>query len=588
LLNLIALIDRPTAGSYTIGGVDSAKLNERARANLRRCGFGFVFQSFHLIPQRSARENVELGLLYHGTPRRERRKRALEALELVGLAHRANQPANKLSGGERQRVAIARAVVSRAPVVVADEPTGNLDSATSETIVEQLQELHRSGVTVVLVTHEPEVAAVAQRRISVRDGRIVADTFVDAPRALSRAGGLRSGLAQQGAEPSSSRLRPADLLREAWAALKGRRGRSAALLAAVAVAVALVIVTAGLSQTASSQVSDRFDAQRNREVTVTPPSQGTPGGHLAPDAERRVRQLAGVQAAGVLGDYDRHDVKALEDIPAQPVTVVGVSRGLFATAEAQVQWAPGHLHQLGPRELLLGSVTDRQLHLAPLSADPSVLVDGVPFGVVGIVRAARRAPELLASAVMMTKDAATFGHPLDTRVLIRTASGAAPQVARQAPVALDPVNAERFHVNAPADPASLRDEIQADVTTTLIVLTLVAAFASIIGVANAMMMNVVERTGELGLRRAIGARPVHILAQTTVEALLLGIAGGAIGFALGLFGVLVATVAKHWQPVLDLRLVPLALAGGALVGVLGGLAAAVRASRIQPIDALRR
>lgn len=585
LLNLIALIDQPTAGTYAIDDADTAALGERERAQVRGRSFGFVFQSFHLIAQRSARENVELGLLYRGIDPRARRARALEALERVGLAHRADQPANKLSGGERQRVAIARAIVGNAPVVVADEPTGNLDTATSRGIIEQLERLHRAGMTVILVTHDVDVAAVAQRRITVRDGHVVADDAREAPAARTRAGSAPEATPAE----SSSRIRPADLAREAVAAVQGRPGRSAALVAAVAVAVALVMMTAGLSQTASSQVSDRFDAQRNREVTVKAPSTAASGPHLASAAEQRMRALAGVEATGVLDSYDQRSVRTLAlSTSDQQIALAGISPGLLSTAGARVRWAAAHARRLGRRELLVGNVPAKQLQLAPLEADPIVLVDGVPFAAVGIIERVRRAPELLGSIVTTARDATTFGHPIDARVLIRTVPGAAPQVARQAPIALDPVAAERFEVDAPADPNSLRDEIQSDLATTLIVLTLVAALASMIGVANAMMMNVVERTGELGLRRAIGARPVHILAQTTVEAMLLGAAGGAVGFAIGTGGVLAVTVAKHWQPVLDLRLVPLALAGGAAVGVLGGLAAAVRASRIQPSDALRR
>jgi macrolide transport system ATP-binding/permease protein len=590
LLNLIALIDRPSAGTYAIDGVDAASLTERERSDLRRRTFGFIFQSFHLIPHASALQNVELGLLYHGIGPAARRARAMEALERVAMAHRAGQPASKLSGGERQRVAIARAIVGNAPVVAADEPTGNLDSATSRTIVEQLEQLHRTGITVVLVTHDPEVAAVAERRITVRDGRVVADARSDEAAAGSEQVAPVASLAgvpRDGDGTGGARLRSGDLLREAVRALQGRPGRSGALVAAVAVAVALVIVTAGLAQTASSQVSDRFDAQRNRQVTVAAPSGGD-GPQLATGGERRVRALAGVEEAGLLSVYDRRSVKALPTDEGHEVALAGVSPGLLATTDADVRWAEGHDQQLAPRELLIGAVPAKQLELAPLDADPIVLVDGVPFAVVGIVRHVRRAPELLGSIVAMERDASAFGRPLDVRVLIRTAPGAAPQVARQAPIALDPVSAERFEVDAPADPASLRDEIQSDLATTLVVLTLVAALASMIGVANAMLMNVVERIGEIGLRRAIGARPVHVLAQTTTEALLLGIAGGAAGFAIGTLGVLSVTVAKQWQPVLDLRLVPLALAGGAVVGVLGGVAAAVRASRIQPSDALRR
>jgi len=391
----------------------------------------------------------------------------------------------------------------------------------------------------------------------------------------------------------ASRLRSADLLTEALRTIQGRPGRSAALVATVGVAVALVVANLGLAQTASSQVSDRFDARRNKEVTVNVPSafdtgDGAVTAQVAGDAEGRVKDLAGVEQAGMLGNYDERMVQALTTSPAQAVPLVGVSPGLLDTADARIEWAAGYPHRLGARQLVIGAVPAEQLELAAVASDPSVVVDGVPFAVVGVIRGARRAPELLASIVMSRRDASTFGRASGLKVLVQTVPGAAPQVARQAPIALDPVDPSRLEVSAPVDPRSLREEIQSDLATTLLALTLVAALASMIGVANAMMVSVIERIGELGLRRAIGARPIHILSQTTVEALLLGIAGGAVGFLVGTLGVLAVTVAQQWQPVLDIRLVPVALAGGALVGVLGGLAAAIRASRIQPSDALRR
>lgn len=478
--------------------------------------------------------------------------------------------------------------MSNAPIVVADEPTGNLDSVTSGAIVAQLRRLHRNGVTVVLVTHDDDVAAVAERTIALRDGHVVADD-----REIAAGDARWPGRSGADASPShydgqGARLRPGDLLREALSAVESRPGRTAALIGAVAVAVALVILTAGLAQTASSQVSDRFDAQRNREVTVTAPASASGSARLVDSAERRVRSLAGVDEAGTLTVHDQVLAQAIMTGPTQRLPLVGVSPGLLRAAGARVLWSSGHPHRVGAREALLGAVPAAQLELAPLAADPVVLADGVPLAVVGIVRHVRRAPELLGSIVITTFDSATFGDPLDVRVLLETVPGAAPQVARQAPIALDPTAAERFEVDAPADPDSLRDEIQSDLAVTLIVLTVVAALASMIGVANAMMVNVIERTSEIGLRRAIGARPIHVLSQVSAEALLLGLAGGGLGFSIGTLGVLMVTVSKQWQPVLDLRLIPVALAGGAIVGVVGGLAAAVRASQIQPSDALRR
>ena len=172
LLNVMGLLDRPSAGTYELDGIDTAALPERERTALRGRRIGFVFQAFHLVPQRSALENVMLAMLYVGVPRAQRRQRALEALDRVGLAPRAVTLAGRLSGGERQRVAIARALVNRPSLLLCDEPTGNLDSATAEAILALVGGLHRDGLTVVTVTHDERVAARAERAITILDGTV--------------------------------------------------------------------------------------------------------------------------------------------------------------------------------------------------------------------------------------------------------------------------------------------------------------------------------------------------------------------------------------------------------------------------------
>ncbi len=171
-MNLLGLLDRPTSGEYRLEGQDTASLSEVERARLRNRRIGFVFQSFNLLPRTTALENVELPLVYAGV---RDRARALAALRAVGLEHRAGHLPSQLSGGEQQRVAIARALVMRPALVLADEPTGNLDSRTSVEIMSLLQALNRDGITVVMVTHEPDVAAFARRVVQFRDGRIVSD-----------------------------------------------------------------------------------------------------------------------------------------------------------------------------------------------------------------------------------------------------------------------------------------------------------------------------------------------------------------------------------------------------------------------------
>ena len=172
MLNILGLLDRPTVGEYRLGGVLTASLDEDARAAVRAQHLGFVFQAFHLMSRRSVLENVLLPMLYNGTPRAEREPRAREAVERVGLGHRVDFLPGRLSGGERQRVAVARAVASRPRVLLADEPTGNLDQGTSAGIMSLFEELHAGGLTLVVITHDADVARRASRRIRLADGRL--------------------------------------------------------------------------------------------------------------------------------------------------------------------------------------------------------------------------------------------------------------------------------------------------------------------------------------------------------------------------------------------------------------------------------
>ena len=174
-MNMLGCLDSPTEGRYLLDGRDVARLSGDELARVRNEKLGFVFQGFNLLPRLSALDNVALPLVYAGVPARERRERAREALERVGLGKRLGHRPNQMSGGQQQRVAIARALVGRAPLILADEPTGNLDTRTSEEIMDLLVEVNREGKTVVLVTHEPDIATYARRVLHFKDGRLVSD-----------------------------------------------------------------------------------------------------------------------------------------------------------------------------------------------------------------------------------------------------------------------------------------------------------------------------------------------------------------------------------------------------------------------------
>jgi len=193
MMNLLGCLDTPTSGEYWLNGEEVSRLSDDALARVRNREIGFVFQTFNLLPRATALHNVELPLVYAGASGRERRERALQALHRVGLADRVHHRPNELSGGQRQRVAIARALVNQPSILLADEPTGNLDSVTSEEIMQVFAELHRGGQTVIMVTHEPDIAAHAERTVVLRDGRLESDRRAefDRPEPLAVAAGAR-------------------------------------------------------------------------------------------------------------------------------------------------------------------------------------------------------------------------------------------------------------------------------------------------------------------------------------------------------------------------------------------------------------
>jgi macrolide transport system ATP-binding/permease protein len=619
VLNLLTLLDTPTMGRVLVDGPDPAGLSPRALARLRSATFGFVFQGFHLMEARSVIENVMLGLRYRHVPNRPGRDAALAALEQVGLADRADELARNLSGGQRQRVAIARALVAGAPVLVADEPTGDLDSTSASAITRILQDVASTGRTVILVTHSNDVAAVADRTITIRDGHIEHDTLApgqdeqatpdlvedppDTPTREHHSGsdrvegpagdtgperpehsGRDGGLVAVGRDSS---LSLPDLLRDAWANLASVPSRMLALVLAVALGVGLATATFGLASSASAQVSATFDAQRNRQVSA---SLDTPDQDLATYVQR-ASQVRGIDTIGAATDTEDALV-GYRDATAEPGTRVYAITGQYpAAARQSITWAPGTDH-LDTGQALVGASLAESLQIGPLFAGPVLVIDGKPRTVVGIVTDSPLEPDAM-RAVMITDTDPARNNPLITdqsfasQVRILSGPGAAQQVAHQLPLALDPLERAGITITAPPDPASSRAQIESTLATTLTVLSVVAVLAAVISLMNSMSMSVMTRTREFGLRRALGARASHLRLLVLTEALLIGIAGGTTGLFLGLLGVLATTIARGWAPVFDPVLAPTAIAAGIIVAMTAGTIAGTRAAHIQPIEALR-
>ncbi|MFK4788235.1 ATP-binding cassette domain-containing protein [Microbacterium sp. ZW T5_56] len=601
LMNILGMLDVPTGGEYLMDGELVSESDSRRLATLRSQNIGFVFQAFHLLPGRPAYDSVELNLLYRGVQRDERRRASLRALEAVGLGDHSRQDTSTLSGGQRQRVAIARAVAGDARLVLADEPTGNLDSVNAELVLQELVRLGSSGATVIVVTHSAEVAALARRTIRIADGRVVSDSVAspdvplltagtepdaayDLPAISSTDAPVEQLRHRHDKAARNSKLRVVDLLRDAWASVTSRPMQTTGQAVAVAVAVALVIITLGLSASARSQVAATFDAHLNREVTAQWAG-ATPHAPLLSSVPDAIADVAGVQSAAVLIDLNPSIVKTFaESRTVRPHIAVG---DLETAARVDVQFASWHRGDLVEGEAIVGDLLASDLQLASISAAPTIQIDGKRYQVVGLIIASSRLPLLRGEIIIGPPQDLDARPSADGNLLISTDPGAAQQVARQVPLVVNPYQPESVRVSAPTDPTQLRGQIEQGVQITLTAFTLLAVAVAVAALMNATLLAVNARRGEIGMRKAVGARDRHIGELVTVESAYVGVIGGVVGLFLGMVVILAVTISQRWTPVFDISLLPLAIASGVLIGATGGGIAALRAARIRPADNLR-
>lgn len=590
LLNQLALLDTPTSGQYLIDDTDALNLNESERARMRSSTFSFIFQSFHLLDARNVLENVALSTLYRGIPARRRRELGREALSFVGLEHQASQKAATLSGGERQRVAIARAIASRTPILVADEPTGNLDQATGQQIIETLEALNAQGTTIILVTHDPSVAARAHRRIRVVDGIVREETPPITPTEVVPERSAHVSTGQNEDRPSTVRV--TDALADAWNGLKSKISRTVALVISVGLGVGLALATAGLAQTARYQVSDIFDAQRNQRVGMTIMlNEHTAAEVASPQSIERLGKLSGMKQSLVTLNHGQHSISTqpMHDASATSMAfdVVGVIGGHLPQEMVTVETGGFPIENMTENAVFLGAHIAQELQLGPLAASPAVWIEGQPWMVAGIIKDAGLQLGLLRSVVMTEKAANMYGAAQYASAELKVAPGAAQQIAQQSAIAWVPSQAESVKVDAPPDPTTLRDDIESNLRTMLLTLTTVSLIAAVLSLMNSMTHAVFQRIGEFGLRRAIGAQRRHITGLVLSESLIIGILGGIVGTYGAVLAILMVALVRHWQPVLDPILIPAGIAGGIVVGFIGGIIATYQAGRIEPSDALR-
>ena len=603
LMNILGCLDRPTTGTYRFMGKDVSGFGRDELARLRREAFGFVFQSYNLIGGASATENVEVPAIYAGMSADDRRARAHGLLSTLGLAERLDHKPNQLSGGQQQRVSIARALMNGGQIILADEPTGALDSRSGVEVMALLNELSRKGHTVIVITHSPEVAAHAHRVIEIRDGVVVGDEVNRPdPAAPSDGEGSRSAdtprLALRVAGRDGAGLGLIDGTKAAGRALRANLFRTALTLLGIVIGVGSVIAMLAVGDGAKQAVIDRISGMGTNLLLVRPlaAARGTMGGSLAtmtPEDAEAIARLPNVLAAvpelggSVTARFGNIDYQTQVTSTAAEFPVARnwpVAKGTFFSRADVRGYAP---------VAVLGQTVARSLF--PDASDPigkHVVLKNVMFQVIGVAVERGASPNGSDKDDVVFVPYTTGGLRLFGQRFLRNITVAVDDVSRidETQQAVSQLLEARhravdFQIRNMASLLETATETQNTLTILLGSIAAISLLVGGIGVMNIMLVNVTERTREIGVRMATGARMRDILQQFLTEALAVSALGGLIGVVGGLGAA--ALIGTLGTPV-HFSVFPVALAFGCAfaTGLVFGYMPARKAAGLDPVVAL--